>query len=229
MSRAERVRCFIALILVIGAAMNSPVTADSIDDAEAKKQGVSVEQVQLERAQQRIKELETQVAQLKSQLAASATQPAAAKPAASPATAKHSFVPTDSFTSRSKTRQPDLRAPVNVHSPVLNVGEAQKIDQRIAAYLLVHPDISDAMAAAMYAGTPKPGMTEEQVMLYCRVDVINSESLVSKTVTVEPLDSLPPLPQPPYFGAEDPQVSVYYRRFRLLILKNGVVKQVDTD
>ena len=71
---------FLALLLAA-----APIFADSIDDAEAKRRGVAVEVVQLERTKQQVADLTAQVASLKAQLAA-AKAPATG-PATAPATA----------------------------------------------------------------------------------------------------------------------------------------------
>lgn len=60
----------------------TPVVADSIDEAEAKQRGLSVEAVQLEHAKREIADLKAQVLDLKAKLAA-ATAPATVKAAPS--------------------------------------------------------------------------------------------------------------------------------------------------
>jgi uncharacterized membrane protein len=59
------------IFAVLFLALASVVRADSIDESEAQRRGVSVQVIQLERAKQRIADLEKQVAELKQQLAAS--------------------------------------------------------------------------------------------------------------------------------------------------------------
>lgn len=72
----------VLLVLLTVAALGLVGRADSVDDAEAKKRGVSVETVQLDHAKERIVALETQIEKMKKQLADAA---ATAKDAAAQA------------------------------------------------------------------------------------------------------------------------------------------------
>ena len=149
----------VAMTMIAGLARG-----DSVDDAEAKRRGVSVEMVQLERARTRIAELEKQVADLQAQLKAPQDKPATQ--AAVATTQKKAFVPVNTFTKRAQGA---------------NIANARKIDAAIAAYLKTH-DVSDEMASAMYAGQPKPGMTEEQVKTFGSADPPKVETLNGKSV-----------------------------------------------
>ena len=59
-----------AFVIVFVAAICGTCFADSIDEAEAKSRGVSVQQVQLENAKAKIADLQKQVADLQGQLKA---------------------------------------------------------------------------------------------------------------------------------------------------------------
>lgn len=68
----------IALCLAL---LASTVLADTMDDYEAKKRGVPIQQIQLEKAQARIVELETENTNLKKQLETAHATPVATAPA----------------------------------------------------------------------------------------------------------------------------------------------------
>jgi hypothetical protein len=74
-------------LVVCGCLVNGVSRGDTVDDAEAKKRNVPVQQIQLERAQQRIAELEKRIAELENPTVTkpnAATQSASSQPATGP-------------------------------------------------------------------------------------------------------------------------------------------------
>jgi hypothetical protein len=92
MSKGKFAGYFIVLGFVMGAAIGRPVAADSIDDAEAKRRGVPVSQIQVEKelaaAKERIAVMQKLIADLQAKLATAQAQLEAATKPAPVATAK---------------------------------------------------------------------------------------------------------------------------------------------
>ncbi len=176
--------------------------ADSIDDAEAKRRGISVQQVQLENAQARIQVLEAKIEELNKKL--TLAMAANAKLSGAVETPKQPVTVPKSITSSAPLRPPVNSRPIEGTPPNANAKKVvlSKFDfDRLPVFLKYFhqtPGDTDYEARGRWAPQGSPmGFTEAKVaaigyIASCNVEIILDDS--SALVKIDIYDHATGLP-----------------------------------